>query len=205
MVGTGVSQEARPVPLQPCFSALVAKGDAWAGAWWWSGDGAAYPQLAHLSSHGTSPGLALGWVSYEWLRGRRGIFMFEPLLFQQPVLLSSSPPPGPTSGLCSQCSHTLLFSSCTHPQVSACRTFSYVAHTSQLLLKSLQLPGKSISFFPHLDTHILIMPLAEPSAHWFCLGLLSCLAIQSTGSCWRPGTRQDSCVRPRLRHDVVHT
>lgn len=47
------SQEARPVPLQPCFSALVAKGYSWAGAWWWSGDGAACPQLAHLSSHGT--------------------------------------------------------------------------------------------------------------------------------------------------------
>ncbi|XP_066878983.1 HAUS augmin-like complex subunit 7 isoform X2 [Kogia breviceps] len=36
---------------------------------------------------------------------------------------------------------------------------------------------------------LLSAPLPEPSACWLRLGLLSCLPLQSTGSCWRAGTR----------------
>lgn len=42
---------------------MWAKEDAWPGAWYWS------THLVHLPGHRMSAGLALGWVSYEWLGG----------------------------------------------------------------------------------------------------------------------------------------
>lgn len=65
--------------------------------------------------------------------------MFEPLHFQQLSCCPPGPPAGPTPGLCSERSCTLLLSLLEIPS-GLCITFKDPAHTSQLLFKSLQLP-----------------------------------------------------------------
>lgn len=72
-------------------------------------------------------------------------------------------PPGPTPGLCSDSSHTLL--------LSPLETFSGLritskdpAHTSQLLLKSLQFLGRNLSLFPS-DPHNLSSTPAQSPQH----------------------------------------
>lgn len=122
--------------------------------------------------------------------------MSEPLYFKPPVLVSPRPSPRP------------------HPR-ALLRELSYpFALSPGNILRSahnLQRPGSHIPtpFEKSPAPGPKPIPLSlgppqhfehtrpEPSAHWFCLGLLSCLALQSTGSCWRAGTRQDLCVSPR--------